>query len=169
MKVYLIGMPGSGKSTLGKQLAEALKVSFVDLDVEIEKREGDSIKEIFQKKGEDYFRKVESGTLEQWARQPGSFVMATGGGAPCFFNGMATINETGVSIFLDVPVPELINRLEQDQQRPLLQQSQPSDRTQKLESIYTGRIAIYRQAHLTVDGQSVTPEDVLKKMDAIRK
>src|SRR5689334_5487844 len=102
MKIFLIGLPGSGKSTLGKDLADALLVDFVDLDVEIEKQENKIVQDIFREKGEDYFRQVESSVLKVWAASSKSFVMSTGGGAPCFYGGIDVINESGISIFLNV-------------------------------------------------------------------
>ena len=80
MKIFLIGLPGSGKSTLGKDLADALLVEFVDLDAEIEKQENKIVQDIFREKGEDYFRQAESALLKVWAASSKSFVMSTGGG-----------------------------------------------------------------------------------------
>src|SRR5688572_8772700 len=111
MKIFLIGMPGSGKTTLGKELAAHLFIDFVDLDAEIEKTEQKSIAEIFSRQGESHFRLVEARLLREWAAGSASFVMATGGGAPCFHKGIETINEYGISIFLDCPVSTLIDRV----------------------------------------------------------
>ncbi|MFM8739263.1 MAG: shikimate kinase, partial [Cytophagales bacterium] len=99
MKIFLIGLPGSGKTTLGKQLAERLNIRFVDLDTEIEKSEGESIALIFKRFGEDHFRKAESTQLQKWANLNEDFVMATGGGAPCFFDNMEVMNQSGTTIF----------------------------------------------------------------------
>src|SRR6187402_3759097 len=106
MKYFLIGLPGSGKTTLGRKLATTLKIPFVDLDHEIEERETISTQVIFKKFGEKYFREVESTVLKAWCERMGSFVMATGGGAPCFFDNMDTINQAGKSIFIDVSASE---------------------------------------------------------------
>jgi shikimate kinase len=84
MKIYLIGLPGSGKTTLGKQLAAQLKIDFVDLDTEIEKSEKRAIAVIFKEAGEDYFRSSEATELRKWSRAQNNFVMATGGGARVF-------------------------------------------------------------------------------------
>jgi shikimate kinase len=163
MKIFLIGMPYSGKSTLGRMLALELGVSFVDLDHEIEAREGKSIPEIFSQQGEDYFRIVESTLLKEWAASPKTFVMGTGGGAPCFYGGIEIINSAGVSIFLDVPVEELVNRVGNKSDRPLLNVSDQEALTERLSRLHSNRIAIYRKANYSL----VSPT-LPKMLDALR-
>src|SRR5688500_17644052 len=148
MKIFLIGMPGSGKTTLGRELASHLMVDFVDLDVEIEKAEQKSISEIFRQAGEEYFRLLEARLLREWAANTVPFVMATGGGAPCFHKGMETINEHGVSIFLDLPVPVLMERVRKNQERPLLLTSDEKDLKEKLERMRAQRLDCYRRAKI---------------------
>jgi shikimate kinase len=162
MKIYLIGMPGSGKSTLGRKLARELLVEFVDLDNEIEMKEGKSVREIFSGNGEEYFRLAESRMLADWSVSPTSFVMATGGGTPCFFNGIQVINETGLSIFLDVPMSQLLMRLEKKTDRPLLRSSDEEEMEDKLNRLRSARRAIYEQAHITIENP-----DLSKLMTAI--
>ena len=84
-------MPGSGKTTLGKQLAALLKVGFIDLDHEIEQKEGCAISEIFSKKGEPYFRQIESETLRHFADSSENLVISTGGGAMLDFLAAGTL------------------------------------------------------------------------------
>src|SRR6478735_10871469 len=120
MKLFLIGLPGSGKSTIGEALANRLKMEFVDLDKKIEAREGKIVPEIFAAHGEDYFRRIEAALLREWASAAGDFVMSTGGGTPCFFDGIKVINDNGLSIFLDEHVDVIIARLENNAHRPLL-------------------------------------------------
>jgi shikimate kinase len=149
MKIYLIGMPGSGKSTLGVQLAGELHMPFLDLDQQIEKTARKTIPNIFLQDGEEHFRLLESKLLIEWADTPGDFVMATGGGAPCFYKGIDIINKSGFSIFLDVALPELVERLKSKTDRPLLADDLNEKQT-ILERLREARLACYRQAQATV-------------------
>ena len=150
MKIFLIGMPGSGKTTLGKRLAKEMLTDFVDLDKEIEKREGKSVQQIFSEKGEDYFRQIESRELIEWAGSSKSFVMATGGGTPCFYEGINVINNSGLSIFLDVPLTTLFSRLGKKTDRPLLNANDINEKKEKLSALRANRIQYYQQANVTV-------------------
>ena len=155
MKIFLIGMPGSGKTTLGKDLAAHLFVDFIDLDAEIENSERKSIPEIFAQQGEEYFRILEARLLREWAAKTGSFVMATGGGAPCFFQGIDTINQNGLSVFLDCPVSALLERVKKNQERPLLITMDDAQLKEKLERIRTERLSCYRQAKIIIENPNL--------------
>ena len=155
MKIFLIGMPGSGKTTLGRELASHLMVDFVDLDAEIEKSEQKSIAEIFSQHGEAHFRLIEARLLREWAASTTRFVMATGGGAPCFHQGMEVINQYGLSIFLDCPVQSLIERVRANQERPLLFASDVEELTKKLDRIRGERLDCYRQARIVVENPTL--------------
>lgn len=143
-------MPGSGKTTLGKQLAALVNLPFIDLDSEIEKKEGKSVSKIFNENGEPYFRQAEAETLRQTTAATFSFIMATGGGTPCFYDGIEFMNSVGVTVFLDVPVNELSNRLGKEQAgpRPLLQTDTTISET--LEQIRLSRLKFYEQATFRV-------------------
>jgi shikimate kinase len=161
MKIFLIGLPGSGKTTLGKQLAERLNTRFVDLDTEIEKSEGDSIALIFRRFGEDHFRKAESNELQKWVNVNEDFVMATGGGAPCFFDNMATMNQAGTTIFLDVPAKEIAKRISgQSANRPLLLNLSFEELKDKIEFLRSQRKPFYRKAKHTCKGATITLADL---------
>lgn len=156
-------MPGSGKTTLGKQAALHLNLEFVDLDAEIEKCEGKSIAEIFHEQGEDHFRLVESRLLGEWAASAKAFVMATGGGAPCFHRGIHVINQYGISIFLDCPVAQLIERVRKNQERPLLLASDENELRTRLERMLEKRRDCYKQA--TVVLQNATLDLLLQRLN----
>jgi shikimate kinase len=130
-------------------------VNFVDLDSEIERAEGQSIPEIFSQRGEDHFRIVEARLLREWVAGSDSFVMATGGGAPCFFGGMDLINQNGISIFLDVPIPKLVHRVKTNRERPLLLSEDEKGIAEKLENIREKRLACYQQAQIIVRDPSL--------------
>ena len=163
MKIFLIGMPGSGKTTLGKQVAEHLQVDFVDLDSEIEKQEQKSISEIFRQQGEDEFRLIEANLLRTAAASTRSFVMATGGGAPCFHSGMEVINQHGISIFLDCTVNELVDRVKRNRERPLLRTNDEQELRQKLERMRESRLGCYQQAKIVL--KDPTLEMLLKMLE----
>ena len=164
MKIFLIGMPGSGKTTLGKELASHLKVDFVDLDAEIEKSEQKSIADIFSQQGEAHFRLVEARLLREWAASTTPFVMATGGGAPCFHKGIETINEYGLSVFLDCPVSSLVDRVSTNRERPLLFASDLEELRKKLDRIRMERLDCYRRAKIVVVNPSF--EILLNSIDS---
>ena len=161
MKIFLIGMPGSGKSTLGKEVSEALGVQFIDLDHEIENKEGKTIPEIFSQQGEEYFRKLESATLREQSEQHENFVMATGGGAPCFHDGIKLINASGISVFLNVSLSELLSRNEMYKHRPLLQ----GDAKERLKNLYHKRLSIYNQARQIISGDNISAKDILTALN----
>ena len=116
MNIYLIGMMGSGKSTLGKSLSEKIQKPFIDLDSEIEKVAGKSITEIFDIDGEEQFRKMETKQLQQYSKS----IVACGGGIVLNNANRKFINENGIAILLLATMEELTQRLSASNNRPLL-------------------------------------------------
>lgn len=154
--IYLIGMPSSGKSTLGKELAKNLSgYTFTDMDKLIETREQKTISEIFSNQGEAHFRELERKTLRGF-HQDQSMVIATGGGVPCFHENMDYIKQHGISIFLNVELDDLAKRLYkvQGNNRPLLDKSQSEEVViASIKKTYEERLPFYKQADIQVDGE----------------
>jgi shikimate kinase len=152
--VYLLGMPSSGKSTLGRGLARALGYGFVDLDKRIEERAGMSIAQIFEQRGEAVFREWERDELRR-VPLDARLVVSTGGGVPCFHDNLEFIKQNGLSVFLDVPVEVLYQRMRRTHRndRPAFQKDDPALR-QTLETRYDQRLPFYRQADATLEGEA---------------
>ncbi|QJW90505.1 shikimate kinase [Spirosoma taeanense] len=161
--IFLIGMPSSGKSTLGKRIADVLHYRFIDTDKLIVRDEGRSIPAIFAESGETYFREAERRILRT-IRPGDSLVVSTGGGMPCFHDNMAYINATGVSVFLDVPVETLVQRMVAHAQddRPLYNANDP-DLINDLRQRYVSRLPFYSQADITLPGEA-TADDLLEEI-----
>ena len=121
MKYFIVGYMASGKSTFGKELAKDKGLPFLDLDECVESREGRSISEIFAKEGEEYFRKREREILHEICNEADEFVLATGGGTPCFFDNMDYMNQVGTTVFLNTSPLVIVDRLKRQRaDRPLL-------------------------------------------------
>ena len=110
IKIFLIGMMGSGKSYWTKYLSKKIKTGGYDLDFIIESNEEKTIAEIFAEDGEDYFRQQEAKIL-RWFKEKKTFVLATGGGTPCFSENIKWMNQQGLTIWIDEPIEELVKRL----------------------------------------------------------
>ena len=100
-KFFIVGMPASGKSRLGKYISSITNLIFLDLDNEIEKKLDTRVKDIFKINGENFFRKIETKTLKEIIENKNNFILATGGGTPCFNENMSLINKSGISILID--------------------------------------------------------------------
>ena len=119
-RIYLIGYMGSGKTTLGRLLAEKLDVPFVDLDHLIERHCAKSVGQLFQEEGEDEFRRIESRVLRELPDTE-ELVVSTGGGTPVFHGNMDYMNRTGLTVYLKVSTGELAARLKTAKdERPLI-------------------------------------------------
>ena len=148
--IYLVGMPGAGKSTIGKKLAKVLGYAFIDLDVRIEVQEKLTISEIFESKGEAYFRNAEHLCLLQ-TQQEQSALIATGGGAPCYFNQIEWMNEHGLTIYLEA-VPQLLTDriVAGENRRPLFERKNPDEILQYIMHLFEARKHCYEQAKLKI-------------------
>lgn len=154
--IVLIGMPGSGKSTIGRILGEKLGLLFIDLDKEIEKYSGQSIPSLFEK-GEDHFRKIESEVAVSFSKQK-SLVIATGGGIILREANVEALREKGIIIFLNRKI-EIIAEDVITSTRPLL-----SEGVEKLYQIYNERIELYLKYSDIMIENNKTPHVAIKQI-----
>ena len=166
MKVFLVGLAGSGKTTLGKELATVLDVDFVDLDVVIKQHAQMTIPEIFEQKGETYFRDIESQLLRETIQNNDNIVMSTGGGAPCFRQNMEFIVQNGVSIFLNVPLKTLAKRVMDDgiANRPLYKGLTKEALLSKIQGQFDERYPFYKKSHITLEGDTLSVHDIIAQI-----
>ena len=158
MKIFLIGFMGSGKSTIGRKLAQYLHYSFIDLDKLITNQAGKSIAEYFKIHGEDKFRELERDILQQTDFPPDA-IIATGGGAPCYFNNMDWMNKEGRVVYLYMEPKALAHRLKYSKaERPLIKDLSPAELIDFISQKLSDREAYYRKAHLIVSGLDLTAE-----------
>lgn len=156
--IYLVGLMGAGKTTVGRQLAKRLGRPFFDSDHEIVERTGVPIPTIFEIEGEDGFRRREAQTIHELTESDG-LVLATGGGAVLRPENRQRLHETGWVIYLNVPPIMLYERTRHDRNRPLLQVVDP---LAKLEELYAARDPLYREvAHLVVDGAHLVASGIV--------
>jgi shikimate kinase len=148
LSIIFVGLPGSGKSTIGRQLGRRLGLPFVDSDHVIEQRLGCSIREFFNREGEERFRDIEEGILDDLTlRHKG--VLSTGGGSVLRDINRERLKERGRVVYLRSSPEEVYRRVRHDVNRPLLQVSDP---VQRLRSLYEIRDPLYREtAHYVID------------------
>lgn len=164
MKIYLIGYMGSGKSTLGQHLANALGISWLDLDDEFELRYKVSIPAFFEKYGENTFRDLEHKVLTDISVIP-DLVVSTGGGSPCFHDNMKLMNQTGITVYLQAMPELLISRIELSaRKRPLFQQMKGEDFLQKITTHLQSREPFYSQAKIIIDATKPDVDDLKKRI-----
>lgn len=153
-RIYLIGLPGSGKSTSGKRFARQLGWGYADLDKLIEMRAHKRIADIFKEEGEAYFRELEADCLRETGASE-CLVVGCGGGAAAWGDNMPWMLSNGRVVWLNISLDELSKRLSISRQsRPLFPSRQLSDIRVRLEKLLEQRQVFYRQAHYTVDSEA---------------
>ena len=166
MRYFLIGYKSSGKTTLGKQLAEKLNLSFIDLDDVIEEMEGKSVPEIYTLKGEEKFRHKEWKALNK-VIENNNVVVSTGGGAPCHCDNMNLMLEHGKVIYLKVNDEVLVKRLAiAAKDRPIVRGKSEEELHQYVSDLKNRCEHHYMRAKCIVEGGDLTVEDIIEKINA---
>ena len=163
-----MGYMGSGKSTIGLQLANILGFTFVDLDTYIEAKEASSIPELFKSKGEIYFRKKETSYLKELLNTNESSVIALGGGTPCYGTNLQLILETddAKSVYLKLSIPSLVKRLELEKsKRPLISHLKTQEElTEFIGKHLFERSSYYSQANEIVNVDEKSVDDIVESI-----
>lgn len=151
MRIYLIGYMGSGKSTLGNKLAREMGLTFVDLDKYIEERNCKTVPQLFADLGEPGFREKERKALEEISEFT-DVIIATGGGAPCFYDNMELMNRTGITVFLDIHPSVLAERLQKSKtERPLIHGKSRTELIRFIDESLKLRIPFYSKARIRME------------------
>jgi shikimate kinase len=162
-------MPGSGKSTLGKALADYLGIGFYDLDHYIELHAGKDINRIFSEDQESGFRYIENQCLKKLTALPEAKVIATGGGTPCFHDNMDYMNDHGTTVFLDVQLEIIADRLSSQgtEDRPLLKDKTPGELLGQLHEHFEQRKHHYLKARIHLEGGAITLEQITNELSTL--
>jgi shikimate kinase len=165
-RIFLIGLPGSGKTTLGKQLATLMHYTFYDTDELIVDKEKKTIEDIFRDAGEDYFRNKEREVLDEVCLI-NNVVISTGGGLPCFYDHMNKMNDHGVTVFLKVSEEELLKRLMSagNAHRPMVKGKSAEELKEFLKKKITERYPDYLKSKCVLDGDHLHAEDILSALN----
>lgn len=165
MRYFLIGLPGSGKTTLGKGLAAHLNIPFLDTDEAIEKSVGSSVQDIFARFGEEHFRELERQMLKQLITLEHA-VISTGGGLPCFYDNMKLMSEMGRTLFLDVPLEVLTDRLmhQKAMHRPMVIGKSREELKAFLAQKREERLPFYSQAHKIFQGSDIQLSELITSL-----
>jgi shikimate kinase len=167
MKIFLIGFMGCGKSFIGKRLAEKLNLSFIDMDEYLQHAENQTIATIFTQHGEPYFRRLERDKLREMLPVQNA-VIATGGGAPCFHDNMAWMNQHGITLYLQANTDLLFTRLKSESdKRPVLGGRSDEALKQFISNKIEERNVYYSQCAWTIQQGDGDAENILKQIMAL--
>ncbi len=156
---------GSGKSHWGQLLSQKLGLHFFDLDQQVTEIAGKSIPEIFATEGEEKFRLLEKDSLHIISESHESFVMACGGGTPCYFNNIDYMNQSGITVWINTPLDELFRRLIKEKpNRPLISELKDDQLKNFISKKYSDRRIFYEQASTTIDEEPIEIQHLIDKI-----
>ncbi|MGQ0739932.1 MAG: shikimate kinase [Bacteroidota bacterium] len=165
MKIFLIGFMGSGKTHWGRLLSQKLSIPFFDLDEQVSAHAGKPIPEIFSADGEEHFRLLEKEVLYIISESHDSFVMACGGGSPCFFNNIEYMNQSGTTVWINTPISALFERLiKEKDRRPLIKDLSDDQLWSFISRKFADRKIYYEQAAITIDEEPVQLDKLIEKI-----
>ena len=161
MKIFLIGFMGSGKTYWGKIWAQKKGLDFYDLDEIIEEKEGRSIATIFEKEGEDYFRKIETEALHTFSEKD-NCIIACGGGAACFNDNIRWMNENGTTVYLAASPQYILSRVKEEEKgkRPLINKLNEAELLFFIEQKLKERELFYKQAKIILSVANVNDDSI---------
>lgn len=165
MRIFLIGFMGAGKTHWGRLLSEKLGIRFFDLDEQVAEHAGKTIPDIFAAEGEEYFRLLEKEVLYIITESHDSFVMACGGGSPCYFNNIDYMNEAGTTVWINTSLPILFERLVKEKdKRPLIRQLSEEQLQAFIGKKFADRKIYYEQAEITVEDEPLELDALIEKI-----
>ena len=165
MRIFLIGFMGSGKTHWGHLLSEKLGMRFFDLDEQVAEHAGKSIPEIFATEGEEQFRMMEKDSLHIIAESHQQFIMACGGGSPCYFNNIDFMNQVGTTVWINSPLDTLFERLiKEKDKRPLIKELSDEQLKAFIHKKFADRKIYYEQAGMVVEEDEKSLEKIVEKL-----
>ncbi len=156
----------SGKSTVGKKLANLMNLNHIDTDKVFESKYNITISSFFEKYGEDLFRELEHKILLETIEED-NIIVSTGGGLPCFHNNIEIIKENGISIYLNMSPISIIHRINNSKKkRPLLQNKSPEELQEYIENLLREREVFYNQANLKIKGEDPNIKEIQSELSS---
>jgi len=163
--LFLIGLPGSGKTTIGLQLSQQIGVPFTDLDDVIVKAVGQSIASMFEEKGEDFFRQLEAKCLDHVLKKQTIAIVSVGGGTPCFFNNLEKMKKSGFTCYLKTSWTTLASReVLGGNVRPLFKGLDAKNAADSLKARFGWRIPVYEKAGWIINTEAKSVDDVVSEL-----
>lgn len=165
MRIFLIGFMGCGKTHWGRLLSEKLTLPFFDLDSKVEEQDGRSVSQIFHEDSEERFRMLEKEMLHLLTESHDQFVMACGGGTPCFFNNIDYMKQKGVVVWINAAVDTIHQRLAgEKEQRPLISAIPPRELRSFIAKKYAARKIFYQQAAVILPDEQLSLEQLVRSI-----